>query len=941
MMRSRRWRAFVLLALAGLLLGNARARADDAALGLPLAAVRFDCDAWFDEADLRQQLPLRRGEPLTAAQLDASRAVLEQAEIFREIAIAPLAEDGEAVVVIRLVRRQVLTGVRVTGYRAMGWRDVFRSLRLRTGTFYDREQLHAARQRLIERYHRIGYPAAQVHARVRKRAGEVELDIRIDEGAPQRVRVVAVGGDTGVPARELEFALRDLLGQPHQRQMVRNGERTLTSVLRGAGYYESSVEGTWVPRSDREGDLRFTVDSGSRTDIEVVGNVEISTSRLLDVVDLRTRLVVTNGTWREMARRMAAMYRRNGFYRAKVTTSIRDDEPRHVRFTIVEGRHYAIRQLRFVGNAGLSDGELRGQMNTQPWRLAPWPRSGAFVRSVFDEDLRRLWFFYREKGFAEAQIVDAPVTIDDATGEIDVSVVIEEGPRTIVALVEPPDVSDLSSQELSLVVKPDEPLDPADLDADRARITAALRRGGYGAAVVAPEVERHRVGVDDYATVRWHVTRGERRTIGDILVQGNVETRNEIIERELPFAVGDPLNPEALQAGQDAVYQLGAYRSVSVRPLSDTDPAPTVGVEVQPRAPGSLQWGVGYNTRDGFTLNGETAYDNISRRARRIALRAQVSFLPSDPGSSQYLAALSYRDPQFLRSRWQWNVELVGERSTRNIDQYSVQRGALGNGLTRQILPRVQVGAELQVQYADVFDVQPKSFRSEDEGPSWTTAISPSILYDGRDDPFAPTRGVFDTARFRYAAPGVSTVQFGKLNVQHSQAMPVASWLSLVGSGRIAFGRAFSGAEVLRIDERYFIGGATTVRGYSENSLGPTDGNGVVLGGDTAIIFNLEGRVPIWGALAGAAFLDVGGNFLTQCDEACERQHAMEAVSEGDEGLRVLNNNFNWTNFRKGVGPGLRYMTPVGPISLDYGFKIDRRSGESLGAVHFSISGTF
>ncbi|MFN8640601.1 MAG: BamA/TamA family outer membrane protein [Candidatus Binatia bacterium] len=729
--------------------------------------------------------------------------------------------------------------------------------------------------------------------------------------------------------------------------MVRNGERTLTAMLRAAGYFESSVEGAWVPRSEREGDLRFTVDCGSPTAIEVVGNVEISTVTLLAVVDLRTRLVVTNGTWREMARRMAALYRRNGFYRVKVTASVKDEEPRRVRFTVVEGRHYRIRQLRFVGNAGLSAASLRAQMNTQPWRLVPWPRSGAFVRSVFDDDLRRLWFFYREQGFAEAQIVDAPVKVDDETGAIDVSIVIEEGPRTIVALVEPPDLADLSPAPPALALKPDAPLDPDALTADTATIVAVLRRAGYGAAAVEPVVERHRVGVDDYATVRWSVRRGERRTIGDILVQGNVETRNEIIERELPFAVGDPLNPEALQAGQDAVYQLGAYRSVTVRPLTESEPT-TVGVEVQPRPPGSFQWGVGYNTRDGFTLNGETAYDNISRRARRIALRAQVSLLPSDPSSSQYLAALSYRDPQFLRSRWQWNVELVGERSTRNIDQYSVQRGAIGNGLSRQILPRVQVAGELQVEYADVFDLEPKSFQGEDDGPAWTTAISPSILYDGRDDPFAPTRGVFDTARFRYALPGVSNVQFGKLNLQHSQAWPVASWLSLVASGRIGFGRAFSGAEVVPIRERYFIGGATTVRGYSENSLGPMgcttsptevmeDPSGkkecptalAVLGGDTAIIANLEARVPIWGALAAAAFLDVGGSFLTQCDAACQQRHL------------VYNNGFTWPNFRKGAGPGLRYMTPVGPISLDYGFKIDRRPGESIGEVHFSISGTF
>jgi excisionase family DNA binding protein len=110
---------------------------------------------------------------------------------------------------------------------------------------------------------------------------------------------------------------------------------------------------------------------------------------------------------------------------------------------------------------------------------------------------------------------------------------------------------------------------------------------------------------------------------------------------------------------------------------------------------------------------------------------------------------------------------------------------------------------------------------------------------------------------------------------------------------------------------------------------GGLDDDDVVLGGDTAIIFNFEARVPIWGALAGAAFLDVGGNFLTQCDAACEQANG------------VFNNTFTWTNFRKGVGPGLRYMTPVGPISLDYGFKLDRRRGESVGEVHFSISGTF
>ncbi|MEO8603746.1 MAG: outer membrane protein assembly factor, partial [bacterium] len=341
---------------------------------------------------------------------------------------------------------------------------------------------------------------------------------------------------------------------------------------------------------------------------------------------------------------------------------------------------------------------------------------------------------------------------------------------------------------------------------------------------------------------------------------------------------------------------------------------------------------------DGFTGNGETAFDNLGRRARRVYLRAQLSLLPEDVSSSQYLAVLGYREPRFLSSDWQWKVEMLGERSTRAIDQYSVQRASLGNGFSRSFLPRLQGGAEAQVEYADVFDVQPLAFRSEDEGTSWTTAVAPFLLYDGRDDPFAPTRGVFDTARFRYALPGISTVSFGKLNLQHSQAIPLASWLAFIYTARIGYGRTFDGEDVLPIRERFFIGGATTVRGYSENSLGPMsprseqDGvfkGEVVLGGDLAMILNLEARVPIYGQLSAAAFLDTGGLFLVQCDSSCETTN------------HVTNNAFSWDNFRKGAGPGLRYMTPVGPISLDYGFKIDRRPGESLGEVHFSISGTF
>lgn len=938
----------------------AGARAQDG-LGLPLEAVRFESDAWIDGAGLRTLLPLTRGAPLTGEALAESRRILEQTKIFRSIAVDTHAEDGGAIVTFRLVRKQIVTDVSVRGYDALKWRQVFRLLRVRTGSFYDPQAVEAARQRLLTRYQQTGYPRATVSQEEDERPGQVDLRFTIDEGRPMRVAAVVVSGETGVPPAELDRALRSMVGEPIRREARREGERLVRARLRQAGYYDAEVDGEWIKTSDEAGVLWFTVDAGVRTEIEFVGNESRSPEQLLGLMDLSTRLIITDGTWRQLARRIKRHYQEGGYYRVKVKLRIEDSDPRRVTYTIDQGRPYAVRNLRFVGNTQIAAADLRAEMNTQPRRLLPWPRSGAFVRDVFDEDLRRLWFFYREQAFASAEVVDAPIEIDDATGAIDVTVVIDEGPRTRVEAVRAPDLAGLprDAQDLTLRLTPDEPLFPAALEADTNAIRRALRSDGYGEATVAPIVTQRPEGSVSWAVVDWRIVRGTRHTIGLVVVQGNVETRNDVVLRELPFRSGDPLDPEVLRRGQERVFQLGTYRSVSVQPLvptPDDAPAPTaaptpeptpqplpvvqdVGIEVAPRPPGSIQWGLGYNTRDGITASGAISYDNLGHSARRISLRGIGSVLPDDASQTQFLAVLAYREPQFLRTSWQWNSELTGERTTRSIDQFSILRGSLGNAFSRDLLPRLNGGIALQLERADTFDVAPTSFLDEDEGVSYTTALSPFLIYDGRNDPFAPTSGVFDSLRVRYAPPGVSSVQFGKLNLQHSQAFPLARWLSFIYSTRIAYGRAFSGAEVLPIRERYFLGGSTTVRGFSENSLGPIDctpdpmtgrcTSSHAIGGDLAMVLSLELRVPIIYQFGVAVFNDNGALFLTQCDHQCRQNRG------------VRENAFTFENFRHSAGPGLRYETPVGPISLDYGFKLDRRDGESIGEVHFSISGTF
>ena len=115
--------------------------------------------------------------------------------------------------------------------------------------------------------------------------------------------------------------------------------------------------------------------------------------------------------------------------------------------------------------------------------------------------------------------------------------------------------------------------------------------------------------------------------------------------------------------------------------------------------------------------------------------------------------------------------------------------------------------------------------------------------------------------------------------------------------------------------ERFFLGGSTTVRGYIHDSLGPKGEDGTPTGGNMFYLGNFELRTFIRKGFGLVAFLDSGNVWKTAQD------------TESD--------------IKFTVGAGLRYNTPVGPVRLDYGHKLDKEDDESRGEVHFSIGHAF
>lgn len=955
-------RCCLLVLVATLLAASAAWAQQPDSVGRRIVAIEFECAEPIDLSGLRRLMPMRVGDELRPEYLDEARWRLAQKEIFTSMSVDSQPRGDGVAVIIRLVRKPIVNRIVFRGNDAIGDKELRRIVRLRESMALTEELLDYSVRRLHDRYVAEGFAAAHITGEVGERSpGEVDVIFRITEGEPVRVRAIVIEGHVTIPEADIRRAVHVRVGDRYVRERQRDAEKAIVRLFREKSYYEVQVNTSWEGGEGETGTLRFKIDPGPPFTVTFTGNEHFSDEKLLRLMDLPKRPIVTDGTWRELARRAQRTYQEAGYYFARVDLKIEPGSPKTVHFNTDEGPRMHIGAVYFEGNHGLSERQLRAPLATRPPSWIPW-RRGVLLDDVLDDDLKRLWSLYRRHGYEAVRIMDARTRFDRERGKIFVTIVVEEGPQTIVRTVERSGVAPIAKSLPEFSVRVGDPLDADKVGSDRQALLTAFAGAGYTYAEVTTHVTTTPAGTTEAAAVRFDAKPHEQQRVGTIIVQNNIDTHAEVITRELPFRTGDPLDPRALLRGQSSIFKLGLFRSVTVRPLEEKlQPPPAAGphpaegeplgsepwipassgpsaeggapagppeaepdqhpvmASVSEKPPGTLQWGAGYNTRDGFRGFVEVSDDNLQGLGRRVSLRGECTLQPGDFIPNEYLGNLGFREPHLDGTKWTFRSNLIAQRSTVSVNEFSFERLALVPALERTIIPGLQAGADLELEEANIFDLAPDviAFNPRDQGHLRTFSLGPFAVYDGRDDAFVPRRGLFDSLRMRLApGPLGSDIPFFKLLAQHTQYVPLDDDMTFVYAGRTGWAVPFNHNDIIPIRERFFLGGRTTVRGFSENQIGPKGTLHNPLGGDLVIALNTELRFPLVYGFGGVVFVDGGGVYLQD-----------QSVSLHD--------------FRRSTGLGLRYITPVGPVSLDYGFKLDRRADESLGEVHFSIGTIF
>jgi outer membrane protein assembly complex protein YaeT len=563
-------------------------------------------------------------------------------------------------------------------------------------------------------------------------------------------------------------------------------------------------------------------------------------------------------------------------------------------------------------------------------------------------------------------------------GLIQPAIVITEGPRVAIGDVLIAGNTAFTDKELRdlLESRPGDPYDQAKAARDRDQIVLAYLNKGYAEA----SVDVQSGPAEDPARTPLHflITEGPQTIVDHILIVGNVTTAPEVIRRELQLREGEPLGLQARFESHSRLTRLNLFRRVRIDELTHSGTNRhdvVVTVEEAPRT--SLGYGGGVEVTQRLRATGpggdaeertefgprgffDIGRRNVGGRNRSVNLFTRVSLrprdVPDDPerdgtglAFSEYRVVGTFRQP---RSFGENDVTVTGavERGVRSSFSFSRQgvNAEVVRRLTRQAAPVIRVSGRYSFSTTRVFNDR----LEEDDRAQIDRAfpqvrlsgISGALVRDTRDDALDPQRGTFVSVEGSVFARGLGgQVGFMKSYVQGFWFRRLAASRRIVLATRAAVGLAdgfereaqpidsegnpIPGPPILVEDlpasERFFAGGDSTIRGYALDSVGSPDTispRGFPTGGNAVLILNSELRLPVWRDLGAALFVD-GGNVFRRATQ------------------------FDAGELRGSVGFGVRYDSPIGPVRVDLGFKLDRRMIgdrlESRTALHFSIGNAF
>jgi outer membrane protein insertion porin family len=819
--------------------------------------------------------------------------------IFEDIRVEIVGEK-DSNVFITVKERDFINKIIVRGKYELSKKTIKKAFILKELKVMRYDLLDEAVQVLKREMLHYGYPDADVAVEV-VRAGEpyrVDINLSVDAGPANRIKGVEVLGTEIDIKGEMKLSEGDVFN----RDTLNRDFKKIEESFKKKGYYKTQI-GTF---SYEDGLLKIIMDPGNHVSIRILGNNAISGKRLKRQMTFIETGKFNDAAIDEAVDRILLLYHEEGYPFAQIAPVIESEEGKIVlSYFIFEGERVSVESIKFEGS-NLPDENLKRVMSLKEGK--------PYNPGLISRDQDGLEEFYAALGYLEADVKEIKSTHNEILSTAEIMVYIEEGEKTEVDSVKIEGVETEMREKLAslIEIKPRDPYNEVDISDARFKIIDYYRNSGYSNinVTVEREIKNRRVNIV------FNIVEGNRFVFGKTVVVGNQKTKYHAIKRELIHREGEPYNFRTIDKERQKLYKLGLFTGVDIKAIDGEDNSKDILIQLQEGNPGYIEFGIGFARYERLRGSFELGYRNLLGMNRQGVLLTELSSL-------EQRLILKYREPWFMGNDLPLNVFfLIENKKEINIDdrdtRYRLKRYTFTSGVEKELFPNIKSEIYYEFTLVRTFDVQPDVVLTKnDTGTLAISGIKPAIVYDTRDDPFAPQKGILAGVSLK-VTPGVffSESNFIKLSVTGSIYRMLSKRTVLAASVRSGIAYVYDDTNELPLVERYFLGGRSTVRGYEQDSLGPKGSDGNPTGGNAFLVTNLELRTAITTSIGIVTFLDMGNVWIDTED--------------------VEASDLKYTS-----GIGIRYNTPVGPLRVDYGIKLNRDEGDSRGQVHFSIGHAF
>ena len=766
----------------------------------------------------------------------------------------------------------------------------------------DARLLPSAGDRPVKVFSAVGQGVENLPGTVKKVARDMGLTIF----RRQQVAEVDIQGNQRIETDAIRRVIKSRAGDVF---LAKNAADDLKAVY-AMGYFDD-VEILSESRADGIALIYKVTEKPTVRSIQLAGNVVFDEEDLRKSLTLKKGSILNAYTVRNDVRRIEEMYKEKNYHNVAVSYQIKPqpNNQADVEYKIDEGSKILIKKILFVGNAAFTERQLKKEIATSEKNILSWFTSaGDLNQEILNQDSTRLTAFYHNNGYIRARVGDPQVEFEE--DGIAITFKVSEGPRFKVGKVDISGDLILPKEELMKKIKiAKEPFyNRETLRNDVLAITDVYTGEGYAYADVSPKVDQDNEKL--LANITFQVDRGKQVYFERIQISGNTKTRDKVIRRELRVYEEELYGGQRLKRGIRNLNRLDYFQNVKVdTSKGSADDRMKMNVEVTEKNTGSFSFGAGYGSEEKAFVTASVSERNLFGRGQTLGLRGQL-------GSKTQKYVLSFTEP------WLFDIPLSAgaELYKWNYEFDAYDKDSIGGKLRfgYPLYDFIRGNLIYTYDFSDIRNVDEDAAASiqRDQGRHTKSSITLMPRYDSRDNLFNAKDGSVHSIEYEFAGIG-GDVGFNKLIADTGWYFPLVWKLVGVAHGRAGYVNKLPNWD-LPDYEKFYLGGINTLRGFDRDDLAPQQ-DGSSVGGEKFIQGNFEIKFPLVeeAGIYGILFLDTG------------------AVYSQDE-------TWDFNKLRESAGPEIRWLSPIGPIRLAYGWVLDPKKGDSSsGGFEFSMASAF